>query len=429
MHLSPEDEALLARIPPDARARHGVPDPEVAAARERAAAVVASSVDGTLRVSPLGAGWSSDLDVHVRVLPPTDALRHLGWRSLDALLRRVGSDASGRWALCEGGRWVAGVDLTTAPAPDPVVAVGARARRRGEVRLREVLELRALRRDGLALEGAGAEVLAAAATLERRLGGAELATFDVGGSGASTMPLPIGLPVAVRARHAAATARRAVLGPRVVVGLSGVDGSGKSSLAKDVVHQLVAAGVPATVVWARPGMRLGGLQALARLGRRLVGQGPEPGVRAVASGETGTLPSRRGFVGWAWAFLVAVAFAIDIRKRHAQARGVVLYDRHLLDALVTLDFVYAGVDLRVARWICRRALPRADLCFYVDVPADVAVTRKPGDTFGRHAVTRQLDGYARWLGEVPAVTVLDGTQRPDALAATVLDRLLHPDRR
>jgi thymidylate kinase len=426
--LSAADEALLRALPDDALGVHGVPDADVAARRERAAERVSAVVGGHLRVSPLGAGWSSDLDVHVPALPEDVVLEGAGWRSLDRLLQRLGSSGRGRWAVVEHGQFIAGLDLTTAPVPDGVDGVAARTRRRGEVRVREVLELRVLQRTGATVARAGDDVLAAAAALERALGGTDLSPFGDGRRATASRPVPVGSSIATRTRRFAGAARRA-RAPRVVVGLSGVDGSGKSSLAGEVVRQLHAAGVPASVVWARPGMRLGALSSLARVGRRLLGQGSEPGVRTVATGASVDLPSRRGVVGLGWAVLVAIAFGIDVRRRHARARGVVVYDRHLLDALVTLDFVYAGADLRLARWLCTRAVPRADAAFYVAVDAEVAVARKPGDTFGHHAVSSQLDGYRRWLASMSGIEVLDGTRPTTELAAVVLDRVLTGSRR
>jgi thymidylate kinase len=422
--IDASDRALIEAVPDSARAVHGVPDPGTAEARERVAASIAQLVEGQpqVRVSPLGPGWSSDIDVHVAQLPPPGPLQAAGWRRLDPLLARIGSPARNRWAVTEAGRLVGAVDLTTGPAPSPLDGLVSRARRRGEVRLREVLELRVLAREGVDLDGAGGELLASAAALELGLGGDQLARFR-DGRPPTVNPVPLaGGGVGATLRSAAGAARR-TLRPRVVVALSGVDGSGKSSLAADVVSQLGAVGIPASVVWTRPGMRVGALSWLARAGRRVLRQGKEPGVRAVAAGDA-DLPSRRGPVGLAWSVLVAVAFAADVRRRHASARGVVVYDRHLLDALVTLDFVYAGVDLRLARAICRAALPRADLSFYVAVPAEVAVARKPGDTFGEHAVARQLAGYADRLASVRDIEVLDATRPTAELAAIVLDRLL-----
>jgi thymidylate kinase len=90
--------------------------------------------------------------------------------------------------------------------------------------------------------------------------------------------------------------------------------------------------------------------------------------------------------------------------------------RHLLDALVTLDFVYGGVDLRLQRALVRRLLPAAAVTFHLDVPPGVAVARKPGDTFGDLAVRRQLDGYTSLLPR-EGVVVLDGTRPAADLAA------------
>jgi thymidylate kinase len=63
-----------------------------------------------------------------------------------------------------------------------------------------------------------------------------------------------------------------------------------------------------------------------------------------------------------------------------------MYDRHLLDAQATLDFVYEGVDLGAHRTVVRRGLPKPSLSVYLDVPAEAAVARKPGDMFGEYAL-------------------------------------------
>jgi thymidylate kinase len=427
MTMDQSDLSLLSRLLPAEHVRHGVPAPDTVV-RHEAAVVAASSLLGFrlmqdgIRVSPLGPGWSRDIDLHVTAQPPPRLLMESGWLPLDDLLRRIGSDGEGRWAVVADGRALAGADLTTAAVPEPFTAWRRRALRRREVRVREVLELRVLQRRGVPVP-AGDPVVEAAATLEAALGGDDLRRFAPAPSGPEAgrtpVPLPAGRGASVR-RHVGAL-RRAVR-PRVVVGVSGVDGSGKSSLTRRIADDLDAVGVPASILWTRPGMRLKALAATARLAHRLLHLGPAPTVRAVAGGEPG-LASRRGTVGWLWAVCVSVAFVGDVRRRHAGARGVVLYDRHLLDALVTLDFVYEGVDLRLARWIVRRAVPRARLCLYVEVPVDVAVARKPGDTFGEYAVRRQLDGYATRRKEFPGVVVLDGQADPDDLTLRALRHL------
>jgi thymidylate kinase len=210
-------------------------------------------------------------------------------------------------------------------------------------------------------------------------------------------------------------------GPRrVVVAISGVDGSGKSTLRAALAENLGRAGVPVSTVWVRPGMGLGRLTALAAWGKRLLRQDAAPGLRAMAEPGGTRLASRRGAVGWLWAMLVTVSFLAGVWRQHRAARGVVLYDRHLVDALATLDFAYAGVDLRLPHLLVRALLPRADVRLYLDVPASLAVARKPDDLLGEHAVRRQLAAYGSWLDRLPAATRLDGTLPNEALVGRAL---------
>jgi thymidylate kinase len=99
---------------------------------------------------------------------------------------------------------------------------------------------------------------------------------------------------------------------------------------------------------------------------------------------------------------------------------VVIYDRHLVDALATLDFAYAGVDLRVQRALVRALLPRADVRLYLDVPAEVSVARTPDDLLGAHAVRTQLTAYEHWLERLPPAIRLDATEPAPRLLLAAL---------
>lgn len=419
--MRPEDEALVQRVPADRLGVNGVPGPEEAAARERAAHIVRRSMKElalpcALRVSPLGAAWSGDIDAYVPRMPSDAELERFGWVGLDGILRRLGSDPNeGHWAVVDGEEILACVDFTVGSLPDPVLSVASRCRRKGMVRLRELLELRALHREGLDVRPAG-RALSLAARAEAGLGGSELSRWADG----PPIELPADLP---GARLRRVWRLRASLRPRVVVAISGVDGAGKSTLSRGLERDLRRASLPVSVVWTRPGMGigLGLIEGLAGLVKRALGQGSAPGVRRVAAGET--LPWRRGPVGWAWAMLITLSFLADVRWQHLRGTGILLYDRHVLDAVVTLDFVYGGVDLRLHRSLIRRLLPRAALSIYLDVPPAVAVARKPGDSFGEYAVIRQIAGYAGSSGQVPDLRRLDATRPAGELAAEVF-RLL-----
>jgi thymidylate kinase len=418
--LHADDETLLARVPDSLRERNGVPEPEDAAAKERAAEIVRAAVGpllqpGGLRTSVLGPGWSRDLDLHVSTSPDPARLRELGWILLDGLVARLGHGGEGRWAVIENGAVLALAEFHLDAPRDPVSSVLARCRRRGEVRAREVLELRALVRSGTRLPPDD-PVLSLAAGVEAGLGGDVLGPWRRG----PALPAPAALsssPGALlsrRLRRLASPLRRR---HRVVVAVSGLDGAGKSTLAGVVARDLRRVGLPVTTIWTRPGMRLRWLGGVGEVAKRLLRQDASAGVERIGGGERpGALASRRGLLGWTWSLLVALSFISRVRGEHRRERGILLYDRHLLDALVTLDVVYEGVHLGLHRALIRRLLPRADLTLLLAVPAATALARKPADMFVEAVLERQAERYAALRAEAPALRELDGTRPADELA-------------
>jgi hypothetical protein len=119
-----------------------------------------------------------------------------------------------------------------------------------------------------------------------------------------------------------------------------------------------------------------------------------------------------------------MSFVRDVRRRARKTSGVIVYDRHLLDALVTLEFAYRGVRLRAHRALVRRRMPPAATTFYLAAPADLAAVRKPGDAIGPAAIARQLDAYAVELERMRDVPVLDASRPAEELARTVLTGML-----
>jgi thymidylate kinase len=409
--MSGQDLGLAAALTDRTRARNSIPDTRRADEQRRALACVQDELadllgPGGVAGSPLGVGWAAELVAHVRDVG--EAERRIGarWLPLDPVLTRLGAKAAHRWAVMDGPDVLVGVRLVDRPAQDPVRIVIEGCVRRGEVRLRDVLELRELHRSGQPLPQAN-RVVAAAADVETELGERQLAAFA---TGRPKLP-PVALAPPRRRRS------------RVVLAVSGVDGAGKSTLTQLVGEALDRAGVPVTSVWVRPGMRLGWVEPLVVVAKRLLRQERAHGVAVVASPVANGLRSRRGAVGWLWSMFVTLAYLVEVRREHRRTHGVVLYDRHLLDAIATLDFAYEGADLRLQRALIRRLLPRADVSCYLEVPAEVAVARKPGDVIGESAVRRQLEVYDACRADLPRLLVLDATAAPSRLAMELLRRL------
>ncbi len=400
-------DPLLEEFDRTRLADNGIPDARAQADRERCLTVLQEVLAGhvdpdAILLSPLGARWTEVFTVVVSEPVDPGLLTTAGWVPLDPLLGAPGRRGATprRWAVRDAGRVLAGVRFEDSP-PDPVQAVLDRCDERSQVRLHEVLELRELRRRGLPFPVTSG-ALHAAAEIESGLGGRLLAPWASG----RLATAPVSLPGRRRSR---------------VVAISGVDGSGKSTLRAAVADDLDRAGVPVSTVWVRPGMGLGRLTALAAWGKRLLKQDAAPGLHAMADPDAHRPASRRGTVGWAWALLVTGSFLVGVWRQHRSAHGVVLYDRHAPDALATLDFAYAGVDLRVPTRLVRTFLPRADVRLYLAVPAEVSVARKPDDVLGEYAVRRQLESYEGWLDVLPPTVRLDATRTTDDLVGEVLE--------
>ena len=430
--LDDGDALLLRALPVDQWAANGVPDPDVVA-RRRVAVIAVERVlgvgvaDGRLRYSPLGPAWSGDLDVHLTTAPDPAVLLSAGWLPLDDLLGRIGRTGHGRWLVRGRDRSpLAVVDVDLGAPPDPLARTLARAERLGKARLREVLELRSLQRAGRALPVDDA-VIGAAAAVEAWLGGTDLRAAVTVAAEPRVPPLAIdGGP----RRRRIGPSRPRALRRRVVVALSGVDGSGKSTLAEAFARELRAVGIPVDRVWARPGMRTEILRPFAVAARKVLRHGPEPDMQRVVKGLAVTSPSRRGILGWTWAAIITLAFLVDVWRQHLATGGVVVYDRHALDAEVTLAFVYQGVDLRFHRWLARTCLPRADVAAYLDIDPDTAAARKPNDTFGGNAIRSQLDEYERRLPSwTTPVQRLDGRRPVVDLVADLVEQLLRVEPR
>ncbi|MEA2613719.1 MAG: hypothetical protein QOI52_1678, partial [Chloroflexota bacterium] len=172
------DEALVANSSAGHLSRNAVPTANQAGDRDRARLLIRTGLEDLLTTdgvtgSPAGTAWTAVFEARVTAMPDEEHLLRLGWLRLDGLLTCIGEPSGGRWAVVADSRVLAGVHISTEDAADPVPAVVERATRRREVRLVDVLELRALLRQGHRFPAASA-VIRTAADIESGLGGREL---------------------------------------------------------------------------------------------------------------------------------------------------------------------------------------------------------------------------------------------------------------
>lgn len=354
------------------------------------------------RHSPLGPEWSSDIDIHVTQMPPRGLLLAHGWLDLSALLERLGRDGDGRWAIVSDGAVVGAADFTTAEAPTPIDATIARIGRTPS--LRSVLELRVLQRSGVPIP-MSPRVLAVA-HLERELGGLDL-EIPASAPNEPTRTWTSRDTTAVLSKAKDSIGSLTSGTSRCSVAVSGVDGAGKSSVIGQLTAEMERAGVPVTRIWARPGFDLGVLGRVGSSIKSALGHQKEPGTRVIGSGDA--LPSSRtGRVAQLWKALIIAKYLSRVRRRHATADGIALFDRHGIDAAVTLSVLY-GADPQ--RWHRRfqKLLPTPAVHVYLEIDAGVAAARKTDDPMGPSAISAQLDLYNQLLERSEGISCIDGS--------------------
>jgi thymidylate kinase len=298
----------------------------------------------------------------------------------------------------------AGAELPVASVADRLLIRGAEA-----VGGRPLAHLADRARPLLAQPGARERLVEVAAREDARALAELIMDIDSLSRAAAGGPLPwrLALRAAVRSPLARAALRAraahvvgvvprpapppgAGTGQGLVVALSGMDGSGKSTAALELVARLAERDRPAILAWNRLAAETEILDLIAapvrRLLRRrrrtaegdLMNAGQAGGrARSDVTAEQPSVGSR--VVESAW---VAIVAAISARSRRRAARKshaglVVVCDRWLVDALVDIEILYG--HHRLAEWVLRRATPRADLAVLLEIDPATATRRKPGD--------------------------------------------------
>ncbi|MBV9791984.1 MAG: hypothetical protein JOZ51_27610 [Chloroflexi bacterium] len=220
----------------------------------------------------------------------------------------------------------------------------------------------------------------------------------------------------------------------MLICFNGIDGSGKSLQAHKLIEQLTAAGYPAVYVWSGGNAPL--TKPLARmikstLRRRSTGapkeEAPQPAkepdseYRSYLSFTQGVF--KRPWVRTLWLQLSMLEHMGEIWTKivpHLLAGKIVVCDRYIYDRLVNIAVLCnTGPELlRRQLWLARLYwVPKPNKWFFIDVPADVAFSRKD-DVPDVLYLERRVPLY-RTIADAFKLERLDGTADPNEIAAQV----------
>lgn len=214
---------------------------------------------------------------------------------------------------------------------------------------------------------------------------------------------------------------RARVGTRgLLVSLSGIDGSGKSSQARWLSGAMTALGLRAEVVWNDLLGNLS-LDLVGRPVKRMLNlwRGPmEPLSSYEDRGEAGEA-GQADLLRSVWSDFATVSNSLEQRVRALPsfaAGRVVVFDRGPLDLAVRMEVIYRAHVERQRRLVTLAA-PRPDLAFLLDISPELSAERKH-DIWSPRQLREQSTIY-RSLAPRFGVRILDGSRPPHELAAEI----------
>lgn len=216
--------------------------------------------------------------------------------------------------------------------------------------------------------------------------------------------------------------------PAMLVAISGVDGSGKSTQAGALEHAFKQCALRTRCVWGRGGATpFAG--AIIRVGKRLLGRGRA--AQRADAGEVDPETRRQALFRspwarrlWPWLILVELTGYYFRRVRIPLWRGhVVICDRYTADALAEMAarLEDPAIPDRLPARLLRRLSPRPHMVIYLAIDPRLARERQPAhlQQGTPELAEHQAAMYNRLMQEEGA-HVFDGTRRPEELSDAIV---------
>ena len=208
--------------------------------------------------------------------------------------------------------------------------------------------------------------------------------------------------------------------------LTGIDGSGKTTLAHNLAQTLDEQGLPATSIYGRTYPVLS--RVLMLLGRITLLRGTDLWRDYAGYTAHKKRTMRNPVLARAYAAAILIDYYIQLWLKllpHLFTGRIVISDRYVYDTAISDLAVHLGYSpARLGRVIEQmlRFAPRPALTVVLDVPVEIAFARKD-DVPAIEYLHERRDYYLR-LAERPEVVLLDGQAAPDALVQAIMQGLI-----
>jgi dTMP kinase len=215
-----------------------------------------------------------------------------------------------------------------------------------------------------------------------------------------------------------------------LVCITGIDGSGKTTLARNTVTTLRQQDQPAVYVYGRTCPAISRL--LMTLGRSTLLRKNNQWHDYGAYTRNKKQAMRNPILAWLYTATIWLDYYVQIWLKllpHILSQRIVVSDRYVYDTVISDLAVHLGYTCtQTERAIKRglRALPTPTLTVLIDVPEEIAFSRKtdiPDIDYLRERRGRYLKLRAR-----PEVEQIDGGNSPGALLQAVLLRIANSQR-
>lgn len=215
----------------------------------------------------------------------------------------------------------------------------------------------------------------------------------------------------------------------MVIVLTGVDGSGKTTQADLILESLKNDGIPVSYVWSRWKPFL--LRPVINMWKQNISKdtkrsGGAEDYKKIKSSKSRLL--RNPFFKWLWltAFFldygIQIFFKIRLRKLNNK---LILSDRmfhdSVIDQAINLGSDRASLLEKIDSMWMKVVFPQPDMVLYIDCPGEVAFSRKDDAPDVEYLIERR-DLYLQ-LADKYGWVVIDGTLPIDAVASRIKDEI------